>query len=198
MDSDSVGRDSIAEMVRLRKDGMSFAKIGKQFNLTRQRVQQLVSEVIKPKAREPQRKSPRDYPRVLLHVSKEMTPCFAARAGDADDRQVHSGSAYGAIARRDLVRYWGMIDFELSQLEFTEAEGVATCKALNGEHDLDPRFLSTVVDKKALERPRMLIGKLMKLNRCQALAVMDAAERFNVLSSGATAAEKLRKVGLLK
>ncbi len=99
------------------------------------------------------------------------------------------GEQAGLVAKRDLERYYHLLDHELRRINLTEGEAMLLCDACNGlifEPYSIPLLWANVDDairldgldaKWHVDGPE-LVAKLRALTRGQAFAVVDAIERF--------------------
>ncbi len=113
----------------------------------------------------------------------------------------------GLVARRDLERYYALLDHELARVELSEAEASLICDALNGTL-MDPhsyRLLwAEVADAVRLDGldakwgvdGDALVERLRALSPGAMMAVVDAVERFWL--SPNPLGENLRRVGLVR
>jgi len=114
----------------------------------------------------------------------------------------------GEIARRDLERYYHHLRLALAGVDFTEAEALAICDALNGTFH-EPRTaqliwaeiddacrLESLHEKWGFDR-ESLVRKLRNLPPFACMAVVDAVERF-WLDPAADARQRVREVGLVR
>lgn len=138
--------------------------------------------------------------RAFGRVGDELT----ARAGQDAGR-----TEYSHIASRDLERYYEALRTALCDIPLTGGEAQAICDALHGTL-MAPSTVSVMwaeIDD-ALRHNRLaakwqvdgpaLIGKLRQLSYVQALAVVDAAERYWAISGeGSTNEDAMRRIGLV-
>ena len=123
---------------------------------------------------------------------------FSFTAPDELGGEVESRTADGhsphATARRDLVRYYEALRYELADIELTESEAGLLCDALNGCWLLDvttPSQARAHLLMESEDHVRLngaakkwgvdwdhLRDTLHTLTSVQALAVLDAVERF--------------------
>jgi len=116
----------------------------------------------------------------------ELEPHVAARLGSA---------APGAIVKRDLGRYYALLNDGLRRVRFSLPEAEAVVLALNGFDHASIRYLWAEVERQYLandddpERPpyyqlpddldaAALVDKLRGLTLQQTVAVLDAVERY--------------------
>jgi hypothetical protein len=112
------------------------------------------------------------------------------------------------VAKRDLERYYALLEAELSRLKFTEAEASLLCDACNGLWVDSPRSVpllwAEVQDACDLSHlhlkwevdPVALVAKLRAASPSQVWALIDAIEQFWKLTNLSTA-EALHQVGLV-
>ncbi len=142
------------------------------------------------------------------------TPNVVFRAGDLqpklEARRTHGDSdQLGLTAKRDLKRYYHALGVELRSVELSEAEASLIVDALNGWYAepytvqllwaevADAIRLDGLADKWHCDGDA-LTAKLQSLSYSQALAVVDATERFWIRNeAGESLAEQLRAVGLI-
>lgn len=109
-------------------------------------------------------------------------------------------------ARRDLERYYDLLRHELRSVVLTEPEALVVCDALNGARmDVAAARLVWAAVDDAIQHDSLgvkwavdgteLVTKLRGLTTAQALALVDAVERWWGLSSPET--QGLRDVGLI-
>ena len=106
------------------------------------------------------------------------------------------------IAKRDLERYYNLLGRSLATVDLTEAEANALCDANNGtlwENWSISLLWANVADTPGLDEKwgidsNALIGKIRSWSHPQALAVVDAIERFWTHCDTATA----KTVGLVR
>jgi hypothetical protein len=126
------------------------------------------------------------------------------------------GIAAGALAQRDLRRYYDAMAAELQAIEFTEAEASLIVAALKpGGPPVAPVYLPLVVQrfmdqhsavKQVGLEVRSLLEKLRALNPAACLAIIDAAEQVWItvaaISEGRAQRTRsrdiLKRVGLIK
>jgi hypothetical protein len=117
------------------------------------------------------------------------------------------GRSPGVVAKRDLLRYYLLLEIGLDGLGLTEAEACLICDALNGTWLEDPTIrLSWAevadacrldhLDEKWAVDGDALVAKLRALSLLQQYALADAVERFWQTPELPTD-EGLRRVGLL-
>lgn len=124
----------------------------------------------------------------------------------------------GRVAARDLERYYDILAAELRGVSLTEAEAMALVDALSGVLHEPPEVARTMLwagvddaicldglDAKWNIDGPALVAKLRALSPAQAMAVIDAVERWWVLVGAADGDEvapeceaRLRVVGLLR
>lgn len=143
----------------------------------------------------------------------DRTPPVQFRPGDlasALDARTDAGLNRNEVARRDLARYYAALAFELRGIVLSEAEAALVCDACNGVlHDeqtagwiaegvADAIVLDGLADKWGIDGDD-LIARLRSLRHTQRLAIVDAVERYWVLTErGETMADDLRAVGLIR
>mgnify|MGYP005836664335 CR=1 FL=1 len=136
--------------------------------------------------------------RMVQFRAGDLLPEIEARAGRL---------SIGLTARRDLERYYALLDAELARLELSEAEAGLVMDALNGTlfepHGLGQLWAEVAVaihygdlgTKHGVDTAA-LIDKLRSLTPGQAAAMVDAAARF--WQSPNPTGEALRRVGLVR
>ena len=121
-----------------------------------------------------------DRPAPIQFRDTEIDSCLAARA--------HADESPGTVARRDLTRYYAILDDAIRRLELSEPEALLICDALNGIR-LDEtgwRFAWATIsdacrdglaDKWEVDGDN-LVERIRSLTRAETLALVDAVERF--------------------
>lgn len=116
----------------------------------------------------------------------ELEPHVTARMGDG---------AAGAIVKRDLGRYYALLHDALRRIHFSLAEAEAVVFALNGFDAASIRYLWAEVERCYLENDDQpetppywmlpndldaaaLVEKLRELSLTEAIAVLDAVQRY--------------------
>lgn len=107
------------------------------------------------------------------------------------------------IAKRDLARYYALLEKSLATVQLTEAEANALCDA-NNMSGFDKALPSSMLWANVLDTPGLdtkwsidtdlLVSKVRSLSPLQSAAVMDAIERFWIHSEEST----VQSVGLTK
>lgn len=107
------------------------------------------------------------------------------------------------IAKRDLARYYALLERSLATVQLTEAEANALCDANNG-CGLEEAMPTSMLWANVLDTPGLgekwgietdlLVSKVRSLSPLQSAAVLDAIERFWVHSEDST----VQSVGLTK
>lgn len=123
------------------------------------------------------------------------------------DARARPGVSRGAVANREVERYYALIGRELGRLPFSEAEASAICDALNGtilEPSSIPLLRGGIED--AVEGDDLatkwgidggaLVSKLRELPLGALYALADAVERFWLDPNPLP--EALRRVGLIR
>lgn len=147
-------------------------------------------------------------PTVQFRAAPEILESIRAR------KQPHE--ADGEAARRDLRRYYAVIDAELQRLRLTAEEAALICDALNGYTSLaeDPSValrawwinvedhisLNNAHKKWGVPDPAVLVAKLRHLSPGASAAVLDAVERWwsREGKEGESIPESLLAVGLIR
>lgn len=122
--------------------------------------------------------SSKDYKTVMDYLPVRILEAIAERS---DNRS-------GTIAR-DLERLYTLYRYELREVPLTKNEAMLIVDALNGVTmdavsagmlwaEVEDAIRENGLDKKWEVDGRKLLEKLLKLNRAQALALIDAAERY--------------------
>ena len=149
------------------------------------------------------RRRPLEKRVISLRVG-ELADDIDSRCGEAD------GESAAGVIKRDLARYYRVLQEELASLDFTEGEASLVCDACNGLFFDDAtsthRFIWAEVadaiqlqhlDKKWTVAGDRLVKKLRDMTSGQAMAVADAIQRFWAEPQRDTR-ELLLEVGLLK
>lgn len=136
------------------------------------------------------------------------TPTITFRVGTGpllaalDDRDYKHESHRNEVARRDLLRYYDSLARSLATVDLSEAEASALCDANNGTI-WEPWSVSllwaNIADTPGLGEKwgvdtEVLISKIRGWDYHQALAVVDAIERFWVQCEDST----VQSVGLVR
>lgn len=120
------------------------------------------------------------------------------------------GLSNGAVASRDLDRYYRLIDRTLQGIVFSVAEASAIVDACNGTFwdvaslfdglalGLEDAISGDQLDEKWGIDGEQLLAKLRALEPVQHLAIVDAIERFWVSDKSRDREEILREVGLVR
>lgn len=131
------------------------------------------------------------------------------------------GRPVDLVARRDLQRYYTLLDLSLDRVVLSESEAGLVCHALNwlqqaspDEVEIDHWQVAWADVADAIRRERLdqqwnvdgeeLIQRLRRLSPGELAAIVDAAERFWINyqqqepAATKTIAEQLRDVGLLR
>ncbi len=116
----------------------------------------------------------------------------------------------GAVAKRDLARYYSMLHVAGQDVRFTHEEARLICDALNGIWQRDAWAWQTawaeVADHVARNRaaahdgvqdPDTLVQRLREMHPAAKLALVDAVERFWRSQENRDPREVLADVGLL-
>lgn len=137
------------------------------------------------------------------------TPIITFRVGSGKLAEALTARDYkheshrSEIAKRDLTRYYALLERSLATVQLTEAEANALCDANNmsGFEEALPASMlwANVLDTPGLEtkwgiETDLLVSKVRSLSPLQSTAVMDAIERFWVHSEDST----VQSVGLAK
>lgn len=121
-----------------------------------------------------------------------------------------AGLSNGAVASRDLERYYRLIDRALQGIVFTVAEASAIVDACNGTFwdthslfdglalGLEDAISGDQLDEKWGIDGERLLAKLRALEPVQHLAIVDAIERFWVSDLSRDREDILRDVGLVR
>lgn len=124
--------------------------------------------------------------------------------------RVSGGMSTGAVAARDLERYYRIIDRTLQGTLFTVAEATAIVDACNGTFfdsfslfdglalSLEDAISGEGLDGKWGIDGERLLAKLRALEPGQHLAIVDAIERFWAADLNRDWADILREVGLVR
>lgn len=127
-------------------------------------------------------------------------PPVQFRAADLDQQFNYRGEA-GRIAKRDLQRYYRLLQQELSRVRFTEAEALLMCEvAVMMDSELDAQTWQNLADsaERAVKRHVNLDVLVARLrDPGLRLAVTDAIERFWRLPADLDQTVRLTRVGLL-
>ncbi len=130
----------------------------------------------------------------LLECLRKRTPPDGTKA----DR--------GEVARRDLDRYYHALTNELLAVTLTEGEAGLIVSVLEGI-DITPGnvgLLGSFVARRleglgVVDRGSVILAKLQRLTYAQAIAIVDAVERYRLeVQAGTLIAEALRKAGLVR
>ncbi len=116
----------------------------------------------------------------------------------------------GAVAKRDLGRYYAMLRVAGEDIRFTRAEASLICDALNGIWLRDARAWQTAWAEIAdhiqlngaakhdgVQDPDALVRRLREMHPAAKVALVDAVERFWRSRDDRDAGEVLADVGLL-
>lgn len=151
---------------------------------------------------------PTGNPRVQFRAAPDLHEKVRAR------KQLEE--ADGEVVRRDIQRYYAVIDAELQRLRLTAEEAGLICDALNGYASLaeDPDIarrswwinvedhisLNDADKKWGVSDPAVLVAKLRALSPGASAAVLDAVERWWLRDGpeGETIPESLQAVGLIR
>lgn len=151
--------------------------------------------------------------RITFRAAAHLIEAIEARDFDGKSQtgRPPEGST-NMVARRDLERYYRLLADELRSVNLTEEEASMICDALNGTHLMDVgslRGLSALTvlrvevsdsitlnayDRKWGINEGELAAKLAALTPGQAMAIIDAVERFWADCENAT----VQNVGLAK
>lgn len=137
-----------------------------------------------------------------------MTNQVMFRASDqllAEITRRDDGRGESLVAKRDLDRYYAALSAELRAVSLSEPEALLLCDALNGvlhEPHTVPLLWASIDDAIRLDRMDAkwgvdgadLVARLRALTYTQALAVIDAVERWWLLTDRSAGA--LQTVGL--
>jgi len=119
------------------------------------------------------------------------------------------GRSLGSVAERDLRRYHALLAHELERVDLSRPEALLIIDALNGSRldEASYRLLWAEVDdavrldglgaKWGVAGPP-LVEKLRALTPGQAMALLDATERFFATDDGSPPDERLASVGLTR
>lgn len=153
-------------------------------------------------------RTPNDYPRVQFRMAPALAGAIAARGPDAN-----------TIARRDLDRYYTLLNRALASVQFRLAEALLLADVTNGtlwQPESIPLLWAEVADAidgdGAAEKWQLagedatsaehfdagarLIAKLRALTPAQTWAVVDALERAWEMTAPPDMRERLELVGL--
>lgn len=154
-------------------------------------------------------------------VTKNGTPSISFRLGELMTELEARGSAVSRVAKRDLGRYYEMVDEYLERFAFTEAEALLLCDAGEslvtslqnpGASSLPMyRWLWAQVADAIRERdlatkygvtdPENLVERVRALEPAEGRALIDALERYrHARAQGRTEDnyELLRQIGLIR
>lgn len=150
---------------------------------------------------------PTGNPAIQFRAAPEVLDPIRSRMGP--------GESVGEVVRRDLMRYYAVIDLELARLNLTEGEAALICDALNGyaiwsDDSLvlrswwiaveDHITLNGAAEKWDIDQPAVFVAKLRSLSPGASAAVLDAVARWwgRQPTDGETIGESLRSVGLVR
>ncbi len=154
----------------------------------------------------------------ILSRKRPGSPVVAFRAGlqeEALAARIRPGvpaddlpGQYSMVARRDLERYYALLERELAQLHLSEGEALLLCDAGNGLlsepqtmqllwAQVDDAIRLEGLDRKWDVDGPALVAQLRALTPGQAFAVTDAIERFWT-SADADSRDTVRAVGLVR
>lgn len=141
-----------------------------------------------------------------------MVDMVSFRAGPLDgliEARMRGDLKAGAVAQRDLTRYYDALALALSQVQLTINEAMLIIDALNGSfidlnlaqllhYEIEDSFGDGLAEKWQIDGPALL-GKVRDWSLLQRIAVVDAVERWwgdaYHIDDGAA---RLLRVGLTK
>ncbi len=145
--------------------------------------------------------------RVAFRAADPLQQQLAARTD-----QEAEGQSAALVARRDLERYYAVLQDSLRRLDLTAGEACLIVDALNGTlmdavsyrllwaEVSDAQRRQNLAEKWGVDGSQ-LVERLRALSPGELMAIIDAAERFwTLIGRGATGTneETLRQVGLLR
>ncbi len=129
---------------------------------------------------------------------------------DALSARTQPEEGLGAVAKRDLGRYYAMLHVAGQDVHFTRAEASLICDALNGIWLRDARAWQTawaeiadriqldgVAEHDGVQDSDALVRRLREMHPAAKLALVDAVERFWRSRDDRDVGEVLADVGLL-
>lgn len=127
---------------------------------------------------------------------------IAFRPGDLAPQLEARGGRSGSIARRDLARYYTILDDELRRQTWTPREAELLVRVLGtGAPQMPAQLLWAHVDdtlRDADGRVRAaVVAKVRALTLAGCLALLDACERFAALERKQPLAQRLATAGLV-
>lgn len=136
----------------------------------------------------------------------------AAEAGVRARTRTKLGAGSSAIAARDLIRYYALLDRSLADVRkrLTEGEALLLCDILNGTllDENSVRYLWHEVADALDSNPSLeqkwsvaghgLVDKLQQFSYAELLALGDAVERFWIVAPGSDIHDTVRQVGLVR